>query len=36
MFMFDYTLIMERELTPGDRLIDRLPYSYGWVDSVHE
>jgi len=32
----NYALIMNCELTPGGYLIDRLPYSYEWVDSVHE
>jgi len=34
--MFDYTLIMNYGLTPNDRLVDRLPYSYGWTDGVHD
>jgi hypothetical protein len=29
-------LIMNRELTPSGRLVDRLPYSYEWVDDVHD
>jgi len=29
--MFDYILIMRYELTPGGRLINRLPYSYEWA-----
>jgi len=30
----DYTLIVECYLTPSGRLVDRLPYLYGWVDGV--
>jgi len=29
-------LIMNVELTPSGRLVDRLPYSYGWIDGVQE
>jgi len=36
MFVFDYTLIMKCELTPSGCLVDRLPYSYEWVDGVQE
>jgi len=35
-FSLDYTLIVKCELTPSGRLVDRLPYSYEWVDGVHE
>jgi len=34
--MLDYILIVNYELTPSGRLVDRLPYPYGWVDGVHE
>jgi len=34
--VFDYTLIMKCELTPSGCLVDRLPYSYEWVDGVQE
>jgi len=27
-------LIMNVELTPSDRLVDCLPYLFGWVDGV--
>jgi len=27
---------MNCELTPSGRLVDRLPYSYGWVESLQE
>jgi len=33
---FSYILIVECELTPNGRLVDRIPYSYGWVDGVQE
>jgi len=29
-------LIMDIELTLSGRLVDRLPYSFGWVDGVQE
>ena len=35
-FSFDYTLIVDCYLTPSARLVDRLPYLYGWVGSVHD
>jgi len=31
-----YTLIVKCELTPSGRLVDHLPYSYGWIDDVQE
>ena len=27
---------LERELTPIGRLVDHLPYSYEWIDGVHD
>jgi len=29
-------LIVNYKLTPSGRLVDHLPYPYGWVDGVHE
>jgi len=29
-------LTVNYELTPSGRLVDGLPYSYGWVDDVRE
>jgi len=29
-------LIVNVELSPNGRLVDRLPYLYGWVDNVQE
>ena len=29
-------LIMNCELTPSGCLVDRLPFSYGWVEHVHD
>jgi len=34
--MLDYTLMVKCELTPSGRLVDRLPYSYEWVDGVQD
>jgi hypothetical protein len=34
--MFDYNLFVECGLTPNGHLVDLLPYSYEWVDDVHE
>jgi len=36
MLLLDYVLIMNCGLTPNGRLVDRLPYPYGWVDSVQD
>jgi len=36
MLMFGYTLIVECYLTINGCLVDRLPYSYAYVDSVHD
>jgi len=30
------TFNCESELTPSSRLVDRLPYSYGWIDGVED
>jgi len=29
-----FMLIVNVELNPSGRLVDRLPYPYGWVDGV--